>query len=290
MSSVHGCLTVCACVARPAEVEDVPPAVPPHGPLVMAAPRLLHAEEASVRSHLRLQRRRSEENLKQPPAAELYAARIASSADELSSLNRSPSVSSSDESYSRTDFSRTDADSPSPPPPRAPSFTEQLRLLSLPGAEAPPPALAELSAFADRDERSDGEVAVEEAARRVAEAGAAPARTDSESDGLEAFDEPDTARSSDGEPPCKKRSLSREEGAAMNRLLRAVAVDNPETPVQVYDILRNRYVELFRPIDNPQIPTQADATDAPNGLAASRRRRAEFRRRRSTRKTRAAAS
>ena len=187
----------------------------------MAAPRLLHTEEAAVRSHLRLQRRRSEENLKQPPAAELYAARIASSADELSSLNRSPSVSSSDESYSRTDFSRTDADSPSPPPPRAPSFTEQLRLLSLPGAEAPPPALAELSSFADRDDRSEGEVpvTVEAAARRVAETGAAPARTDSESDGLDAFDEPETTRSSDGEPPCKKRSLSREEGAAMNRLL-----------------------------------------------------------------------
>ncbi|XP_043199788.1 Ca(2+)/calmodulin-responsive adenylate cyclase-like isoform X6 [Amphibalanus amphitrite] len=210
---------------RPAELEDVPPAVPPHGPLVMAAPRLLHTEEAAVRSHLRLQRRRSEENLKQPPSAELYAARIASSADELSSLNRSPSVSSSDESYSRTDFSRTDADSPSPPPPRAPSFTEQLRLLSLPGAEAPPPALAELSAFADRDDRSDGRsegepaVTVEEAVRRVTETGAAPAPTDSESDGLEAFDEPEATRSSDGEPPCKKRSLSREEGAAMNRLL-----------------------------------------------------------------------
>lgn len=40
--------------------------------------------------------------------------RIHSSADEISSLNHSPSISSSDESFSRT----TDADlSPSPSPP-----------------------------------------------------------------------------------------------------------------------------------------------------------------------------
>ncbi|XP_059084540.1 Ca(2+)/calmodulin-responsive adenylate cyclase-like isoform X4 [Tigriopus californicus] len=55
----------------------------------------------------------------------IYSSRIHSSADEISSLNRSPSVSSSDESFSRTDFSRTDAEeelSPrSSPPSRPPS-------------------------------------------------------------------------------------------------------------------------------------------------------------------------
>ena len=47
----------------------------------------------------------------------LYSSRIHSSADEISSINRSPSeLSSSDESFSRTDFSRDeDGESPSPP-------------------------------------------------------------------------------------------------------------------------------------------------------------------------------
>ncbi len=49
----------------------------------------------------------------------MYSSRIHSSADEISSINRSPSeMSSSDESFSRTDFSRDgdiEAESPSPP-------------------------------------------------------------------------------------------------------------------------------------------------------------------------------
>ena len=57
----------------------------------------------------------SEESL--PSKMGLYSSRIHSSADEISSINRSPSeLSSSDESFSRTDFSRDeDGESPSPP-------------------------------------------------------------------------------------------------------------------------------------------------------------------------------
>jgi hypothetical protein len=98
-----------------------PPPLPPHTrsqqvPLLPPlAPRDRAArggpEEAVVRSRLRnLQRHYSEESLADPHHQLL---RIHSSADEISSLNHSPSISSSDESYSRT----TDAaDSPSPPP------------------------------------------------------------------------------------------------------------------------------------------------------------------------------
>ena len=60
-----------------------------------------------------LPRHHSEESLGQARAG-LYASKIHSSADEISSMNRSDD-SSSDESFSRTDFSRTDAESPSPP-------------------------------------------------------------------------------------------------------------------------------------------------------------------------------
>jgi hypothetical protein len=56
-------------------------------------------------------RHHSEESLQ---SRGLYASKIHSSADEISSMNRSDD-SSSDESFSRTDFSRTDAESPSPP-------------------------------------------------------------------------------------------------------------------------------------------------------------------------------
>lgn len=68
--------------------------------------------------HRPLQRHYSDESLPgggggHNPGPGLY--RIHSSADEISSVNRSPSISSSDESYSRT----TDA-SPSPSPPPAP--------------------------------------------------------------------------------------------------------------------------------------------------------------------------
>lgn len=89
-----------------------------------------HRREAVVRTNPRLQyphhvhhqynmggaRYHSEESL---PSKGLYSSRIHSSADEISSLNRSPSeLSSSDESFSRTDFSRDAEDSPSPPPSR----------------------------------------------------------------------------------------------------------------------------------------------------------------------------
>lgn len=70
----------------------------------------------------RLQRHYSDESLQgsgMPP----HCPRVHSSADEISSLNHSPSISSSDESYSRT----TDASpSPSPPPqPQPPSDLQQ---------------------------------------------------------------------------------------------------------------------------------------------------------------------
>ncbi|CAB3384407.1 Hypothetical predicted protein [Cloeon dipterum] len=75
-----------------------------HQPLPAAPPRVKGRN---------LQRHFSEESLADPHHQLL---RIHSSADEISSLNHSPSISSSDESYSRT----TDAaDSPSPPPTAA---------------------------------------------------------------------------------------------------------------------------------------------------------------------------
>ena len=61
--------------------------------------------------HIMMPRHHSEESLQ---SRGLYASKIHSSADEISSMNRSDD-SSSDESFSRTDFSRTDAESPSPP-------------------------------------------------------------------------------------------------------------------------------------------------------------------------------
>jgi hypothetical protein len=61
--------------------------------------------------HIVMPRHHSEESLQ---SRGLYASKIHSSADEISSMNRSDD-SSSDESFSRTDFSRTDAESPSPP-------------------------------------------------------------------------------------------------------------------------------------------------------------------------------
>ncbi|XP_059470227.1 Ca(2+)/calmodulin-responsive adenylate cyclase isoform X2 [Neocloeon triangulifer] len=89
-----------------------------HQPLPMVpplAPKERKGGPDEVRSsRLRnLQRHYSEESLADPHHQLL---RIHSSADEISSLNHSPSISSSDESYSRT----TDAaDSPSPPPASA---------------------------------------------------------------------------------------------------------------------------------------------------------------------------
>nr|XP_049695313.1 Ca(2+)/calmodulin-responsive adenylate cyclase-like isoform X4 [Helicoverpa armigera] len=95
-----------------------PPAPPPHAgvarwppPRALVAPWPRPAEPRPAAPHkrraARLPRPRSSESL---PLAR--SPRVHSSADELSSLTRSPSLSSSDESYSRT----TDA---SPSPPRA---------------------------------------------------------------------------------------------------------------------------------------------------------------------------
>ena len=79
--------------------------------------------EAVVRTNpkLRLPRHHSEESLQARGVYGqlggpngIYASKIHSSADEISSMNRSED-SSSDESFSRTDFSRTDIESPSPP-------------------------------------------------------------------------------------------------------------------------------------------------------------------------------
>ncbi|XP_048479262.1 Ca(2+)/calmodulin-responsive adenylate cyclase isoform X4 [Plutella xylostella] len=106
--------------------EETPPPPPPHGvavnprwppPRAFVPPWPRGPEARPPAPHkrrppARLPRPRSSESL---PLAR--SPRVHSSADELSSLTRSPSLSSSDESYSRT----TDA-SPSPPraPPRAP--------------------------------------------------------------------------------------------------------------------------------------------------------------------------
>ncbi|XP_068630071.1 adenylate cyclase type 1 isoform X3 [Battus philenor] len=106
---------------RNKEQEDTPPPPPPHGisanprwppprALVPPWPRPQEPRPPVVhkrRPPTRLPRPRSSESL---PLAR--SPRVHSSADELSSLTRSPSLSSSDESYSRT----TDA-SPSPPRP-----------------------------------------------------------------------------------------------------------------------------------------------------------------------------
>ncbi|KAF2355643.1 hypothetical protein FHG87_013605, partial [Trinorchestia longiramus] len=93
------------------------------GLILPGLPKHYQVEEAGVRSKLRnLTRHYSDDSLPGLSNRELYAARIHSSADEISSVNRSPSISSSDESFSRTDFSRTDADSPSPK--RAPSLND----------------------------------------------------------------------------------------------------------------------------------------------------------------------
>ncbi|XP_063359343.1 Ca(2+)/calmodulin-responsive adenylate cyclase-like isoform X4 [Cydia amplana] len=108
---------------RNKESEETPPPPPPHGasanprwppPRALVPPWPRPQEPRPPAAHkrrppARLPRPRSSESL---PLAR--SPRVHSSADELSSLTRSPSLSSSDESYSRT----TDA-SPSPPrPPR----------------------------------------------------------------------------------------------------------------------------------------------------------------------------
>ena len=93
------------------------------GLILPSLPKHYQVEEAGVRNKLRnLTRHYSDDSLQGSSNKELYSTRIHSSADEISSVNRSPSISSSDESFSRTDFSRTDADSPSPG--RAPSLND----------------------------------------------------------------------------------------------------------------------------------------------------------------------
>ena len=102
---------------------DAVDGVNPMGLILPSLPKHYQVEEAGVRNKLRnLTRHYSDDSLHGSSNRELYATRIHSSADEISSVNRSPSISSSDESFSRTDFSRTDADSPSPE--RAPSLND----------------------------------------------------------------------------------------------------------------------------------------------------------------------
>ena len=92
--------------------------IPLHPPIVSKVSQR-RVGEAVVRTnpklratHLNIPRHHSEESLHQTRG--LFHSKIHSSADEISSMNRSDD-SSSDESFSRTDFSRTDIESPSPP-------------------------------------------------------------------------------------------------------------------------------------------------------------------------------
>ena len=115
-------------VTPPRSLRSAPPtgpAPPPPLPAPLHPPLPAHlgqrrVAEAMVRTNAKLRvpphpalpRHHSEESLHS--RAGLYASKIHSSADEISSMNRSDD-SSSDESFSRTDFSRTDIESPSPP-------------------------------------------------------------------------------------------------------------------------------------------------------------------------------
>merc|ERR1719461_2464645 len=115
-------------VTPPRSLRSAPPtgpAPPPPIPAPLHPPLPAHVgqrrvAEAMVRTNAKLRvpphpalpRHHSEESLHSRVG--LYASKIHSSADEISSMNRSDD-SSSDESFSRTDFSRTDIESPSPP-------------------------------------------------------------------------------------------------------------------------------------------------------------------------------
>ena len=115
-------------VTPPRSLRSAPPtgpAPPPPIPAPLHPPLPAHVgqrrvAEAMVRTNAKLRvpphpalpRHHSEESLHSRVG--LYASKIHSSADEISSMNRSDD-SSSDESFSRTDFSRTDVESPSPP-------------------------------------------------------------------------------------------------------------------------------------------------------------------------------
>ena len=111
------------------------------GLILPPLPRHYRVEEAGVRHKLRnFTRHYSDDSLHGSSHKDLHSTRIHSSADEISSINRSPSISSSDESFSRTDFSRTDADSPSPQHALSLSderFKYMFDGMNLPGAVAP---------------------------------------------------------------------------------------------------------------------------------------------------------
>merc|ERR1719461_1180501 len=106
--------------APPTGPAPPPPIAAPLHPPLPAHLGQRRVAEAMVRTNAKLRvpphpalpRHHSDESLHS--RAGLYASKIHSSADEISSMNRSDD-SSSDESFSRTDFSRTDVESPSPP-------------------------------------------------------------------------------------------------------------------------------------------------------------------------------
>ena len=106
--------------APPTGPAPPPPIAAPLHPPLPAHIGQRRVAEAMVRTNAKLRvpphpalpRHHSDESLHSRVG--LYANKIHSSADEISSMNRSDD-SSSDESFSRTDFSRTDAESPSPP-------------------------------------------------------------------------------------------------------------------------------------------------------------------------------
>lgn len=125
---------------RNKEPEETPPPPPPHGvsgnprwppPRALVPPWPRPQEPRPPVAHkrrppARLPRPRSSESL---PLAR--SPRVHSSADELSSLTRSPSLSSSDESYSRT----TDA---SPSPPRPPAWPNRQQRVNPSPYDYPP--------------------------------------------------------------------------------------------------------------------------------------------------------
>ena len=99
--------------APPPPIQSIPlhPPLPAHVSQRRVVEAVVKTNAKLRNPHSNLPRHHSEESLQ---SRGLYASKIHSSADEISSMNRSDD-SSSDESFSRTDFSRTDIESPSPP-------------------------------------------------------------------------------------------------------------------------------------------------------------------------------
>jgi len=95
----------------PVQILPLHPPLPAHVTQRRVVEAVVRTNQKLRTSHNNMPRHHSEESLQ---ARAFYASKIHSSADEISSMNRSED-SSSDESFSRTDFSRTDAESPSPP-------------------------------------------------------------------------------------------------------------------------------------------------------------------------------